>query len=203
MKKTIIYLTAFLAFSLATTQANAQTDNGKEFLLDYFEETADNLKDNIQGLSGDQLTFKPSPEDWSVMQTVEHIIKTEKMLFQMAKELVEKPANPERKADVKITDEQLITGITDRSQKAQAPKPVQPTGKYAGVESAIQDFKAQREEILSYLKDISVEELRNHIGDTPVGAADAYQSFLFIAGHTALHTLQIDEVKENAGFPKN
>lgn len=121
----------------------------------------------------------------------------------MAKELVEKPANPERKADVKITDEQLITGITDRSQKAQAPKPVQPTGKYTDVESAIQDFKAQREEILAYLETVSVEELRNHIGDTPVGAADAYQSFLFIAGHTARHTLQIEEVKENAGFPKN
>ena len=201
MKKNLICLTAFLAFLFAANETNAQTDNGKEFLLDYFEETADNLKDNIQGLNEDQMSYKPAEDRWSVAQCVEHIIMVEGSLFDMTKQLLEQPPNPERKEEVVATDEKLIAGITDRSKKFKAPEAVQPTGKYTDPEEAIKDFKAQREQILDYLKNISVEELRNHIGDTPGGPADAYQSFLFIAGHTARHTLQIEEVKENAGFP--
>lgn len=203
MKKTIICLSAFLAFSLSANQVNAQTDNGEEFLLDYFEETADNLKDNIQGLNGEQLAYKPSPEDWSVAQCVEHIILTEKMLFDMTKQLLEQPANPERKAEVTSTPQQVIEGVTNRGKKFNAPKALQPNGKYKDPKEAIKDFKEQREQILVYLKEVSLEDLHNHISDSPAGVADAYQSFLFIAGHTARHTLQIEEVKENAGFPKN
>lgn len=208
MKKTIFLFVAF-AFSFAANELNAQAENpsnekagSKAFLLDYYEETADALKDNIQGLSAEQMHYKPAKDEWSVAQCVEHIILTEEMLFNMAKELMKKPANPERKAEIKTTAKQLITGITDRSQKAQAPEVLQPSGKYDRPETAIEDFKAQRAKILAFLETVSAKELHKHIGDTPVGAADAYQSFLFIAGHTARHTLQIEEVKADAGFPK-
>jgi hypothetical protein len=196
MKTKLVLLTAFL---MAPILATAQDD--KEFLLDYFEETADNLKDNIQGLDEEQMSYKPSEEDWSVAQCVEHIILTEKMLFDMTKKLLEQPANPERKEEIVSTNQQLIEGITDRSNKFNAPKTLQPTGKYTNPEAAIDDFKAQREQILAYLEKVQVEELRNHISDTPAGPADAYQSFLFLAGHTARHTLQIEEVKGSPGFP--
>lgn len=208
MKKTILLLMAF-AFSLGASELSAQAENlsnntdGKEFLLNYYEETADALKDNIQGLSAEQMHYKPTTGGWSVAQCVEHIILTEGMLFSMAKELMEKPENPERKGEITATDEQLIEGIIDRSQKVQAPETLQPSEKYDKPEVAIEDFKSQRSKILTFLETVSAEELHNHIGDTPVGAADAYQSFLFIAGHTARHTLQIEEVKAEKGFLKN
>src|SRR5699024_162782 len=167
-----------------------------------FEKTANNLRNNIQGLDEAQMSYNPSAEDWSVAECVEHIILTEKMLFTMTKKLLEQPANPERKEEVKATNQQLIAGITDRSSTATAPDALQPTGKYKNPEKALKNFRDQREHILTYLKNVSLEDLRNHIGDTPAGAADAYQSFLFIAGHTARHTLQIEEVKQDAGFPE-
>ncbi|MBA3987430.1 MAG: hypothetical protein H0X63_12870 [Flavobacteriales bacterium] len=48
---------------------------------------------------------------------------------------------------------------------------------------------------------VSLEDLRNHINDSRAGAIDAYQSLLFIAGHCARHTLQIEEIKQAGGFP--
>lgn len=213
MKKLLLLGAAFIAFSftqrevipnLASPIESETTieQNDKAFLLDYYRKTETRLKEQLDGLSSAQLQFKPSTSKWSISQCVEHIIKTEKMLFDMAKEAMAKPANPERKEEVKITDQQLIDGIIDRSHKADAPEALIGEGIYTDVETAMADFLAQRKVILPYLKNVSVDDLRNHIADSPFGPVDGYHSMLFIAGHTARHTLQIEEVKSSTAFPK-
>ena len=176
--------------------------NDKAFLLDYYRKTENQLKEQLDGLNSAQLQYKPSADTWSISQCVEHIIKTEKVLFDMTKETMAEPANPERKEEVQVTDQQLIDGITDRSHKAEATAELTGEGIYTDVEAAMADFRAQRAELLSYLEDVSVDDLRNHIADSPFGPVDGYHSMLFIAGHTARHTLQIEEVKSNPAFPK-
>ncbi|MGV3763891.1 DinB family protein [Parapedobacter sp.] len=213
MKKLLLLGAAFIALSFTHPTMTTNTvkplergatsvQNDKAFLLDYYRKTENRLEEQLKGLSSAQLQFKPSADKWSISQCVEHIIKTEKMLFDMAKEALAKPATPERKAEVTVTDQQLMDGITDRSQKAEAPEALRGEGIYKDVKTAMADFRAQRKVILSYLKGVSVDELRNHISDSPFGSIDGYHSMLFIAGHTARHTLQIEEVKANAAFPK-
>ena len=213
MKKLLLLSgAAFLALSFTTKDptfpANyAQkevivTQNEQAFLLDYYKKTANQLKNSVKGLSAAQLQYKPSAAEWSISQCLEHIIKTEKAIFDMTKQALEKPANPERKDEVKVTDQQLIDGMTDRSQKAEAPATLTGTGSYVAAATAIKDFRAQRAEILAYIKTASIDDLRNHINDSPMGPVDSYHSMLFIAAHTARHTLQIEEVKSNDTFPK-
>lgn len=173
----------------------------KQTLLDYFKETNKNLLKSVKGLSSEQLQYKADPEKWSVAQCLEHIILTEEYIFGMVEKLMQEPANPERKEEIKITGEDLIKGMTDRSQKAQAPEEIQPSGTYTDVKSAIKDFEKQRENIVKYMKKASVEDMRNHVTDSPFGAIDAYQFSLFIASHSARHTLQIEEVMADPGFP--
>ncbi|HEY9559731.1 MAG TPA: DinB family protein, partial [Anseongella sp.] len=79
----------------------------------------------------------------------------------------------------------------------------QPHGKYASVEAALAQLEATRDTILNYIDQANVNDLRNHIIESPGGTSDGYQSLLFIAGHTARHTLQINEVKSDPGFPEN
>lgn len=213
MKKLYLLLATFVLISFTARETgisnpnntrNAdvyQISNDKEFLLDYFQKINDRLKKSIGGLSEAQMRNKPAPEEWSVSQCVEHIILTEKMLFEMTKELLAKPANPERKEEVKVTDQELIDGMTDRSSKAMAPKELQPEGKYDAPETALRDLRDQLAEITNFIKKTSEVDLRNHITDSPFGPIDAYHSLLFIAAHTARHTLQIEEVKTDAGFP--
>lgn len=179
-----------------------KTAEDKAFLLDYFQKTSDNLLKNLNGLSEAQLQFKPAPDRWSVGQCVEHIILTEEMLFGMTAKLMQKAGNPERKEEIKVNEQDLIKGIIDRSQKVQAPKELQPKGSYSSATAAVEAFKAQRDIVIEYIEKSSVKALRDHVTDSPFGPVDAYQSLLFIAGHCARHTVQIEEVKADSGFPE-
>lgn len=199
MKNQIIGIALFLIASLPLTAQ--QNTNDKDFLLNYFEETTKNLEDKISGLSEEQMHFKPSEEQWSVSQCVEHIVLTEKMLFEMNKTEMEKPENPERKGEVKVRDEELLEGMKDRSQKFKAGEDLTGKGKYNSPEEALTDFKKQRQVVLEYIKKTPLENFRNHISDSPYGPVDAYQSMLFLAGHSARHTLQIEEVMADENFP--
>lgn len=199
--KNLILLLLVLPSCFITAQTEVPEGNNKEFLLDYYRETMDNLEKSISGLSQEQMQFNPSDSTWSVSQCVEHIILTENMIFEMLKGYMEQPANPERRKEIVYSDEEIIAFLTDRTEKYKAPEILQTKGKYNDPETALQDLEKQRAEILELIQNTDLEELRNHVNDSPTGAADAYQSLLFIAGHTARHTLQIEEVKADKSFP--
>ena len=213
MKKLVLIGAAIVALSftdrkvpvVVTTPAMSETamqQNRMTFLLDYYQKTSDQLEAQLKGLTSSQLQFQPSADRWSISQCVEHIILTEKMLFGMAKETLAQPANPERKNEVHFSDQQLIDGIVDRSHKAEASADLIGEGKYTDVATAMADFRAQREIIRKYLDGISADDLQNHISDSPFGAIDGYHSLLFVAGLTARHSLQIEEVKADPEFPR-
>src|SRR5690606_8702410 len=172
------------------------------FLNDYYTQTTKNLTDALQGLSRAQLKFVPTQGKWSIAQCVEHIIATEKMLFDIAKTEIAKPAQPERRSEIKTADEALIRTITDRSEKFNAPKELQPSGKYENADQALLDFKAATQPVLDYINGADLENLRNHIIEHPAGISDGYQNLLYIAAHSARHIKQIEEVKSHPDFPK-
>ena len=173
----------------------------KAYLIDYFNQTTENLKNSVAGLSTAQLQFKPSDDRWSISQCLEHIATSEKLLFDMAKAALEKPAQSEGKPAVTSTDAQLIAGMTDRSQKFRTDQ--EPTGAYTNAEAALNDLETARAAVLSFIQQADVENLRNHVTESPAGTSDGYQNLLFIAAHCARHTLQIEEVKADSGFPKS
>ncbi|MGO1245816.1 DinB family protein [Sphingobacterium sp. JB170] len=176
-------------------------DGSIAFLSDYYNQTTRNLTDAVKGLSQAQLTFVSGPGKWSIAQCLEHIIATEKMLFEMAKTEIAKPAQPTRRSEVKTTDEALVSMVTDRSEKFNAPKELQPSGKYVNANLALNDFNATRQPVLDYISSADLGNLRNHIIEHPTGISDGYQNLLFIAAHSARHTKQIEEVKSQPNFP--
>lgn len=178
------------------------TVDDKTFVLNYYEKTLTNLRTAVSGLNDQQLHFKPADTAWSISQCLEHIILTENMIFGMVKENMSKPANPERRSEIKLSDREIATTVTDRSKKYQAPTKLIGKGKYNEPNAALQNLEEQRSEILSFIDVTPLEDLRNHVSDSPSGASDALQSLLFIAGHTARHTQQIEEIKTNPNFPK-
>lgn len=181
---------------------NLNQQGNIDSLIQYFQYTTKSLKDDISGLSEAQLQFSPGEGKWSIGQCLEHIISSESMLFEMAKKELGKAPQPDRKNEVKTTDQGLINMMIDRSQKFQAPKELQPTGKYKNSTVAIKDFLVAREPVLLYIKNANIDDLRNHISEYPTGVVDGYQNLLFIAAHCARHTKQIEEVIANPNFPK-
>jgi len=174
----------------------------KSILKDHYQETIVKLQKSVSGLSKEQLHFKPSAESWSVSQCLEHIIITEKMIFGMIQENMEKPINPDEREKIKFSDEEILAMAADRTEKYKAPEILVTKGKYDDAEAALNDLKTQREELYSFIEATSIEALRNRVNESPAGFTDAYQSLLFITGHSNRHLLQIEEIKTSADFPE-
>lgn len=183
-------------------EAQESSVDDKKFVLEYYSKTLHALRTSVSGLNKEQMHFKPSEESWSISQCLEHIILTENMIFGMIKEYMEKPANPERREEIKFSDRDIIAMVTDRSEKHKAPEMLIAKGKYDNPETAIRDLRVQREEIFLFINNTPTKDFRNRVNDSPAGPTDAYQSLLFLAGHTARHTLQIEEIKAADNFPK-
>lgn len=180
---------------------NSEVVLQKEVLLEYYKQTFENLQSMVEELNEEQMHYEISEEKWSVSEVLEHIILTEEALFTMTQQSMAEPANPERKGEIRVTDDQLVAGMENRSQKVKTSPELEPSGIYDDPAEALKKLEEQRDEILEFIKETSVEDMRNHVFDTPMGPVDGYQSLLFIAAHTARHTAQIAEVKANPDFP--
>jgi len=186
-----------------TISDNAISKDERKYAAGLMKETYKEALKSVKGLSEAQLTFKAAPDKWSVKECLYHIAGAEKFLWTLFEGSMKAPANPEKRSEIKVTDEQFVKMVMDRTKAAQAPEPIQPknTG-FAGIDAAIADFKANRMEHIKYIKN-STEDLRNHVVQMPFGWIDCYQLYLLIAAHSNRHTQQINEVKASAGFPAN
>jgi DinB family protein len=199
-------LTGAIALALAagfaiTTRAQELTQADRDKALQYLESTKKGVQDATTGLSQAQWNFKSAPERWSIAQVMEHIAAAEDMLRGMTVEKVMvAPAAPPGR-DVKIIDEIVITMVTDRSHKADAPEPLRPVNRFGSPAEAVKHFVDSRTETEAFLK--KTPDLRAHALDSPLGQKlDAYEWVLFIAAHSERHTKQINEVRADPNFPK-
>lgn len=182
-------------------RAQEVTPAEKDKALQYLEATKKNIQEATKGLSAAQWNFKQGPDRWSVAQVMEHIAAAEDMLRGLTVEKVmAAPAAPGR--DLKQIDEMVVSMVTDRSHKQDAPEPLRPVNRFGSPEEAVKHFVEGRAQTEEFLK--KTPDLRAHAVDSPLGPKlDAYEWVLFIAAHSERHTKQINEVKADANFPKN
>jgi hypothetical protein len=156
----------------------------------------------MKGLSATQLTYKTSADRWSVQECVYHIALSEKTLWAMLETSMKAGPTPEKKKDVKMTDEEVIKRNEDRTNKRKTFSTLEPeAASFKSPDEAMNDFKAARTGHIKYIKATS-EDLRNHFVQMPFGLIDCYQLALFISAHTSRHVQQLNEVKADPGFPK-
>ena len=201
--KSILLLIGLLSGPLFAVQLkDGITDAERKLAVQEFQRTKQRFLNDVKGLTAQQLSFKADTAHWSIGQCIEHIALAESMIWQWQQGVVKQPANPEKAGEVKVTDEQLMKGLTDRSQKFKAPEMLQPVGKFASSEAAIKAFVARRDSTIQYIG-TTQDDLKNHITSHPAfGMVNSYQLLLLITGHSERHTLQIEEVKNNPSFPK-
>lgn len=197
-----VLLTLLVITGLAGTyKNNSLSKEERKYALALMKESYKEAMKSVKGLSDAQLNFHASPEKWSVKECIYHIAATEKGLWSMLENAMKNPENPEKRAEIKMTDEAFVNRVKDRSQKVQAAEPFQPRNiAYKSMEEALADFRNSRMLHIRYMK-TSTEDLRNHVVQMPFGWIDCYQLYLMIAAHSNRHTQQINEVKASSGFP--
>jgi uncharacterized damage-inducible protein DinB len=183
--------------------AGAQTlsQEDREKGMKYLESTEQGVLDATRGLTAEQWNFKPAADRWSVAEVAEHIAAAEDLLYGMITGQVMKAPARGATEDVKAIDQMVLTGVPDRSHKAQAPEPLKPTNRFGSPEASLKHFEESRQRTIDFLK--KTDDLRAHATDSPLGKKlDAYEWILFIGAHSERHTKQIAEVKGDAKFPK-
>jgi hypothetical protein len=200
MKKLFLMASAVLMLSFLVVDPISKKE--RKDALKLLKDTEKGVKDQVKGLTEAQLKFKPAPDKWSVEECVKHIAKSEEMLWQMTDSIIKAAANPDKRSEIKMTDEQVVQRIEDRSTKIKTMEKLMPENiPFKDTEEALKSFKMNREKLIEYVKSTN-EDLRNHIATMPFGMVDSYQMILFTAAHTNRHTQQIMEVKADPNFPK-
>ncbi|GEO07831.1 DinB family protein [Segetibacter aerophilus] len=198
----IITMTTANATAVSEVEKGRLTQQERNYATKFLNETEQGVFDAVKNLSEAQLKFKPAPEKWSIEECLEHIAVAETNLWAMVTESLKQPANSEKRAEVKMTDEQLVGAVKDRAHKSKTFEALEPANApYKTAAEAVASFKENREKLVAFVK-TSNEDLRAHISALPIGTYDAYQLILLIAGHSNRHTQQIEEVKANPSFPK-
>jgi hypothetical protein len=192
----VLMLAATAVCSFAQTQAE------RDRAIQYLEKTRQGVLDATKGISAAQWNFKPAPDKWSVAEVTEHIAAAEDFLYgNIQDKIMKAPARPTGE-DVKAIDEMVVTALTDRTHKAQAPEPLKPTNRFGSPKGSLQHFKESRAKTAELAK--SGQGLRDHAEDSFLGKKlDPYEWVLFIAAHSERHTKQILEVKGDPNFPKS
>lgn len=200
--KYLTILVSILLLSSFGIQSDELTKKDRKFAMAYLEETREDLRNTIAGLSEEQFNYKPSAERWSVKECLQHIAAAETQLWQSFDAMASAAANPDKRAEIKLTDDQVIKMITDRSFKATAPESMRPVvSTYQTALDAWNGFLLEREKRTKQIKSVK-GDLRNHVTQTPLGWVDSFQWILFIGGHSNRHTQQIAEVMADPNFPK-
>lgn len=202
MKKLLLSLAVITSLSFISSD-NGLTQKEREASTKFLQDTEDGVFASIKGLSEAQLKFKPAEDKWSVEDCVKHIAATEMGLWKMTEDNIKMPANPDKRTDIKWSDEEVMKNIEDRSTKRKTFAPFEPqnTG-FKTMEDALVSFKENRNKLIQYVQ-TTQEDLRNHVAALPFGSLDCYQMTLFIGAHSNRHTQQIEEVKADPNFPKN
>jgi hypothetical protein len=202
MKTLSFFVSALLLFGFANKPASV-SDQEKKYASDLLLQTEAGVINSIAGLSDAQLNFKPAPDKWSVLDCVKHIAVTEQSLWQMTNGAITAAANPEKRADVKATDEQVVQMIESREKKVKTAPAMEPQNTpYKSLHEALESFVKDRSKLINYVKTTDAD-LRNHVVTMPFASFDSYQMILFIGAHSNRHTQQIEEVKADPNFPKN
>ena len=185
-----------------TLKDSALSKKERKSAISILKDTKADVFKSVKGLSEAQLNFHAAPDRWSVKECVYHIAISEKNLWDLLEATMKAPANPEKRSEIKMTDEALVKMMEDRSFKVKTAEPFEPKNTpYKTLDEALDAFKTRRAEHIKYMRS-STEDLRNHVAQMPFGWLDCYQICLMMGSHSNRHTQQINEVKADPNFPK-
>ncbi len=156
----------------------------------------------MAGLARDQWSFKPAPENWSILETAEHIALVEHGIARLlTTKLAELPLSEEQRVGLKARDALVTAAMFDRNTKLTAPERVSPTSRYSDPAEAVAVFEGERAAILAWLAATELD-LRAYGAPHPrLGLLDGKQWILFSAAHCARHTHQIIDLKQHPRYP--
>jgi hypothetical protein len=166
-------------------------------LIELLESGRQDVLDAVDGLTEGDALAKPSPDRWSVLECMEHVVIVEER-FQgwlengPAIPSVPKPENESR----------LFNMVTDRSSRVTAPEAVVPSGRFLALKEALLAFNAARDRSVSLVKEHGDALYTIGARHGRFGELNGVEVVHLMAGHARRHAAQIRELGQAASDPK-
>jgi len=163
-----------------------------------------NLIGKVAGLTQAQFDFRPSPDDWSIGEILNHLTILEarvsaliNMKVKEAKAAGHGPDLDETSVLCCLDDLGIETPVT----KIKAPELVHPKH---GIEKAslLESLSGTRQKLLTALENLSAVDPTRLSAPHPIfGEWNLYKWTVAVGKHEHRHAVQIDGVKSASGFP--
>jgi uncharacterized damage-inducible protein DinB len=159
-------------------------------IIKQLEQSREDLHAAVEGMNESEARSRPAEGRWSVLECLEHVATVERRFLSRLEGAgqLESLIDPQREGGV-------LAMVTDRSQRRQAPEPVQPAGRFASLADALKDFDSTRAEVIAFAQ-ARHAELRTIGAEHAIfGRVTGYELMLIIAGHACRHAAQIREAR--------
>ncbi|MDX2182637.1 MAG: DinB family protein [Gemmatimonadaceae bacterium] len=160
----------------------------------------------VGGLSAEQWSWRPTDQQWSVLDNVEHLAVVERGTVRFLTdgfthpEAEAAPARPIEALDA--YDQKIIAWMLSRNERRNAPERVNPKGRFTSGQEALDNLTTSRQSIIAFA-DAPTYALEAHLAPHPaVGKIDGIQWLLFLGGHMERHVRQIEEIVAHPAFGK-
>jgi hypothetical protein len=159
-------------------------------------------------LTSEQLNWKPSPDEWSIGQCLDHIITTDEQYSATIEQAVQGTLPRTFWQRLPLLP-QLVGTLLYRSMHPETTRPIsaprifRPSSSTIGTE-VYERFQAHQEHLIGLLRASQDIPIDNCIISSPVAASMVYSlgdAFRVIVVHQYLHLMQAERVKYTDGFP--
>ena len=168
----------------------------RQQILKLLAESREALLSAAANVSEEKARVRPAPDQWSVLDCVEHVAITEHfMLTIIATKLTPAPPSGDRGRE-----ELFLREVASRSRKISAPDRAHPTGRFPTLAAALEQFNQSRARSIDFVEHCD-KDLRAHTAPHPLFGPITGQEYLIIlALHPARHAAQIREVRSTLGL---
>lgn len=158
-------------------------------------------------LSAAQVNWKPGPDEWSVGQCLEHLMKTNRGLFPV----LERVARGEQRGTAwerwsplsGLFGRLLARHLAKDGQKFKAPAKLTPSASDLPAD-IVERFAAHQDELAGLIKATGRADLRGTVVTSPVSPLVTYNlldAYRIVVAHERRHLRQASRVTRAPGFP--
>jgi len=178
------------------------TTGERETVLNNLADSRKRLLEVVEGLTPEQLHYRPAPGRWTVAECVEHIATVEGRVLGLIHKTLNGGPAPAKRSAMEGRDGVLVEEVASRTRRVQAPEYLVPRGQWPD-EQLWNEFEAARQRTREFAGSTNAD-LRRHFCAHPVlGELDLYQWLLLIGAHCDRHRAQSEEVMASPGFPRS
>lgn len=173
----------------------------REFVIRSLESNRKRLSSVLAGLTPEQRAHRAETDSWSVAECVEHIALVETRVMDSIERQVSSAPEPEKAAGAVGKEKLILQAVPERGTRVKAPEGARPTGRWPDFNQLLGEFEKARERSITFASGTEAD-LRSHFFPHFVFRdLDCYQWLVFLGAHGERHVRQIEEIKNQPGFP--